>query len=125
MNVASPHYLLFPTWRTRPAGRWRFVLRVDGSFRLDAEDVERGGRWGALELLAVVRGLEALDQPSRVTLITTSKYVREGIRHGVMESHETTGDGNDLGRWFGSKSGSMAAQVGPRNAVSQDRLPVF
>jgi hypothetical protein len=29
-----------------------------------------------------------LDQPSRVTLITTSKYVREGIRHGVMEWRE-------------------------------------
>jgi hypothetical protein len=61
---------------------------VDGSFRLDAEDVEPQTVGERLELLAVVRGLEALDQPSRVTLITTSKYVREGIRHGVMEWRE-------------------------------------
>jgi hypothetical protein len=31
------------------------------------------------ELLAVVRGLEALDQPSRVTLVTRSRYVSRGI----------------------------------------------
>jgi ribonuclease HI len=90
MNVASPHYLLFPDVADEAQqGRWRFVLRaVDGSFRLDAEDVEPQTVGERLELLAVVRGLEALDQPSRVTLITTSKYVREGIRHGVMEWRE-------------------------------------
>ena len=90
MNVASPHYLLFPDVADEAQqGHWRFVLRaVDGSFRLDAEDVEPQTVGERLELLAVVRGLEALDQPSRVTLITTSKYVREGIRHGVMEWRE-------------------------------------
>ena len=31
------------------------------------------------ELLAVVRGLEALQQPSRVTLVTPSRYVARGI----------------------------------------------
>jgi ribonuclease HI len=36
-----------------------------------------------LQLLAVVRGLEALEQPSRVTLITHSRYVDRGIRNGI------------------------------------------
>jgi len=67
-------------------GRWRFVLRsVDGAFRLEADDVEPQARGQRLELLTVVRGLEALDRPSRVTLITGSSYVREGMRTGVAE----------------------------------------
>ena len=36
-----------------------------------------------LDLLAVVRGLEALDQPSRVTLVTASGYVHRGLRFGL------------------------------------------
>jgi len=48
----------------------------------DQEPEVQGER---LELLTVVRGLEALDQPSRVTLMTSSKYVREGIRYGLSE----------------------------------------
>jgi len=38
-----------------------------------------------LELLAVVRGLEALDGPTRVTLVTKSRYVSRGIRSGLAE----------------------------------------
>jgi hypothetical protein len=38
-----------------------------------------------LELLAVVRGLEALDGPARVTLVTRSRYVSRGIRFGITE----------------------------------------
>jgi hypothetical protein len=38
-----------------------------------------------LELLTVVRGLEALGQPSRVTLLTPSPAIREGIRFGLPE----------------------------------------
>ncbi len=38
-----------------------------------------------LELLAVVRGLEALDGPARVTLVTKSRYVSRGIRCGLTE----------------------------------------
>ncbi len=87
MNASSPHYLLFSDLGgDQEPGRWRFVLRsADGSFRLQADDVEPEVRGERLELLTVVRGLEALDQPSRVTLITGSTYVREGIRNGLGE----------------------------------------
>ncbi len=90
MNVSSPHYLLFPDVDGDGGnGRWRFVLRaVDGSSHLEAEDIESDTGCERLELLSIVRGLEALDQPSRVTLITTSNYVREGIRRGVIEWRE-------------------------------------
>ena len=50
-----------------------------------ADDVEPDTYGERLELLTVIRGLEALDQPSRVTVMTPSAYVREGIRYGVAE----------------------------------------
>lgn len=90
MNASGPSYLLFSD--AKPGldqGRWRFVLRhADGSQRLVAEDVEPGVQGERLELLTVVRGLESLEQPSRVTLMTTSSYVREGIRRGLAEWRE-------------------------------------
>ena len=85
-NVSAPHYLLFSQLADAEPGGWRFVLRCsDGSQRLEAHDVEPGLHGERLELLTVVRGLEALEQPSRVTLVTASTYVREGIRHGLSE----------------------------------------
>ncbi len=87
MNSSTPHYFLHSTLvGDRESGRWRFVLRaIDGSDHLEAEDVEAGTPRDRLELLVVVRGLEALGQPSRVTLMTPSTYVREGIRYGLSE----------------------------------------
>ncbi len=87
MNASAPHYLLFSDSRdAAEPSRWRFVLRSsDGSRHLVAEDIEPGTQGERLELLTVVRGLEALDQPSRVTLMTSSAYVREGIRYGLTE----------------------------------------
>ncbi len=90
-----PHYLLFSeaceAWSDphSPAGEgkaWRFVLeRVDGATRFEATDQEEPTDRARLELLAVVRGLEALDQPSRVTLITPSRYVSRGLRFGLEQ----------------------------------------
>ncbi|MEZ6112887.1 MAG: RNase H family protein [Pirellulaceae bacterium] len=95
MSVPAPHFLLFSESRctTRDhddpehdAGQWRFVLEsIDGREKLEAADDEPDTQGDRLELLAVVRGLEALDQPSRVTLITQSRYVSRGIRFGLAE----------------------------------------
>ena len=38
---------------------------------------------------AIVRGLEALDQPSRVTLFTASRYVARGLRFGLESWRES------------------------------------
>lgn len=96
MNAVSPHYLLFSESRgenhpgdASQRGRWRFVLEsLDGAERFEADDEEMGATGQRLELLAVVRGLEALDQPSRVTLVTSSNYVSRGIRFGLSEWRE-------------------------------------
>jgi len=101
MTVSAPHYLLFSESQTpRPAedghlarrngrGQWRFVLEtVDGKVRFEAADEEVESEEGRLALLAVVRGLEALEQPSRVTVVTTSRYVSRGFLFGLEEWRE-------------------------------------
>lgn len=97
MIPSTPHFRLFSESNAEDQpGRWRFRLqskRHGDSFSdesSEAETFEAGGtepdvRGERLELLCVVRGLEALDQPSRVTLITESAYVREGIRYGLEQ----------------------------------------
>ncbi len=90
MKTTAPHYLLFTEAKTvsEPSvgGRWRFVLEQIGTAtRFEEADFEPGVRGERLQLLAVVRGLEALEQASRVTLITSSKYVGRGIRRGLTQ----------------------------------------
>ncbi len=99
MTVPTPHFLLFSEARTRRAkaisnptadGVWHFVLEsVDGSEKLEAADAEpEASDPERLELLAVVRGLEALDQPSKVTLVTRSRSVTRGLRFGIDKWRE-------------------------------------
>ncbi len=98
MDFTKPHYLLFcdahvhnsAASDTEPVGgRWHFVLeRIDAAERLEASDGERSQPRDRLSLLAVVRGLEALEQPSQVTLVTTSRYVSRGLRYGLSEWRE-------------------------------------
>ncbi len=103
--VAQPHYLLFcdthhndvqqatsaPSVHTgNGSGRWHFVLeRLDGPERLEAADSEAAVNRERLALLSVVRGLEALEQPSQVTLVTTSRYVSRGLRYGLNTWRES------------------------------------
>jgi ribonuclease HI len=87
MNPPTPHYLLrSEASRIAGLGRWRFVLRpLDGSADITAADVEPD-IWGErLDLLTVVRALESLDQPSRVTLIRCTRYVEQGVQYGLAE----------------------------------------
>jgi ribonuclease HI len=87
MSIPAPHFLLFSEARGKKRqGEWRFVLQAaDGSATLEASDAEPDTGGERLELLAVIRGLEALDQPSHVTLFTPSKYVSRGIAYGLEE----------------------------------------
>jgi ribonuclease HI len=58
---------------------------VDGSEQFEATDDEPEAQGERLELLALVRGLEALPRPARVTLVTPSKYVNRGLAYGLEE----------------------------------------
>jgi ribonuclease HI len=108
MSPSTPHYLLFSESSYPSSNRanlpdqdggWRFVLEaVDGSATMEASDREQGVSISRLDLLAVVRGLEALPQPSRVTLVTTSRYVSRGLRFGLAEWRENGWQWEDFGR---------------------------
>src|SRR5205085_10381837 len=82
-----PHFLLFAEARVEgQQGTWRFVLaRVGSSQSLSAIDVEPVSSHERLELLALVRGLEAIDEPARVTLVTNSRYVSRGLTRGLAD----------------------------------------
>ncbi|MFK7737524.1 MAG: hypothetical protein AB8B50_15930 [Pirellulaceae bacterium] len=103
--IAQPSYLLFSDiGKSRQgasfvgdesqAGRWKFVLEHLGGpvgelpERFEASDRERGATPDRLALMAVVRGLEALEQPSRVKLVTTHRYVERGLRYGLPSWRE-------------------------------------
>ena len=88
MSNKLPHFLLLTETHCDPhdraaGGRWRFVLdSMSTDQRTEVSEVEPDV-WGErLELLSVVRGVEALEQPSKLTLISSSAYVSKRIRHG-------------------------------------------
>lgn len=89
--MSLPHYLLHAeTDRSgHGAPNWKFTLQsAAGGNQLTATDTESDTRRSRLELLAVVRGLEALDRPARVTLVTRSGYVTRGIRRQLNHWRE-------------------------------------
>jgi hypothetical protein len=91
MQAPRPHYLLLTdsNGRTCQAGRWRFVLQPTGAGeRIFASDVEPEADDMRLALLGVVRGLEALDGASRVTLLVANRFVRRGIRRDLAQWRE-------------------------------------
>ncbi len=87
MNVTTPHYLAYVrSGEDDSRGRWGFELRrSDGAERIEASDVEPKVSGTRLDLLALVRALESLDQPSRVTFIGLRPEIERGIRYGLAE----------------------------------------
>jgi ribonuclease HI len=114
MVRTQPHFLLFSQADvTRQAtGRWHFILEsVDGETTIEASDEEPGLRKERLELLAVVRGLEALDQPSRVTLVTSSQRITRGFRSGLEEWRNCRWRWERDGRWVPIKNRDLWQRV--------------
>lgn len=87
--MAAPHeYLLFTEALRHSSGRmmWRFLLLRAGSDETTSAselvDEESAAR---TELLAVVRGLEAIDGPANVRLFTSSQYIQRGFSRGLAQ----------------------------------------
>ena len=109
MIALTPHYVLsLEVSRTGDSGRWRFSLRTpDGREHLEVADVEPEARGERLELLTVVRALETLDQPSQVTLVGCSQYVRNGMRYGLPEWRSNGWRWEFFGQMLPVKSGDL------------------
>ena len=61
-------------------GGWAFILRHPASGKqIERSGAERATTNNRMELLAVIRGLEALKRPTRVELVTDSEYVGKGL----------------------------------------------
>lgn len=87
LNSNKPHYLLFvETTGSENTGQWKFTLKeADGRAQYQVADVEPGVSGERLDLLTIIRALESLDQPSRVTLTSYSSYIRQGIYYSITE----------------------------------------
>jgi ribonuclease HI len=109
MKLPAPHYLLFSEAdATDGSGRWRFLLRNgDGSRQFEAADVEPGVQGERLDLLTIVRALESLDQPSCVTVIGCSRYVRQGMQYGLSEWRDNGWRWESFGQLVPIKNGDL------------------
>ncbi len=89
-QLAVPRYqLTLEVGRGGNPHAWRFVLQPsDGHRVLAIEDHEPDVCGEQLELLTLIRGLEALDQPSAVTVYGCHRYLRHGIAYGLPEWRE-------------------------------------
>ena len=88
LTAPQSHYLLFAeaTIDNAERGTWRFVLEPVGAGEgFSATDSEAAECAERLELLAVVRGLEAIDTSAKVTLVTKSRYVSRGLKRGLAD----------------------------------------
>ncbi len=99
MAVRKPHFLMFcdstasqnssATAVAPVRCKWRCVLdNLENQNRIELTDSEAVVAPERGSLIAVVRGLEALEQPSSVTLVTSSPYVNKGLRYGLKEWRE-------------------------------------
>jgi ribonuclease HI len=89
INTDLPHCLLFvdtidDTDSHNPWPRWSFRLQIAGEGEtVSASDCESGVAGERLLLFGLVRGLEAIEQPSRVSVISPSRSLRRGLEHGI------------------------------------------
>jgi ribonuclease HI len=83
----KPHYFLYvDTARDNGSGQWQFTLKhANGTNQFRVSDMEPGVTGERLELLTIVRALESLDQPSRITLNSCDSYIRQGIQYNIYE----------------------------------------
>ncbi len=62
-------------------GGWAFILRCEKTQKeLERSDGQPESTNNQMELLAVIRGLEALGEPCEVTLYADSTYVLQGMK---------------------------------------------
>jgi len=86
-------------------GGWAFILR---HLPTDHEKIDSGGQLNTtnnqMELLAVIRGLEALKRSCRVELFTDSVYVGKGLKEWMPKWKRNDWQRRDGKRWVPVKN---------------------
>lgn len=121
MSITAPHYLLLSEThsdQSNLAGGWSFVLeRIDGAGRIEVADQEPDVRGERLKLLAVVRGLEAIEEPSQVTLITPHRFIGRGIRKGLSAWKENDWQWERFGAMTEIKNADLWRRIDRAKAI--------
>jgi hypothetical protein len=87
--AAHPRYRLTSHAVEHPVPCWQFFWEdLNAGRRFEASDCEPGAGHERLDLLALVRGLESIEGPSRLSLLTTSRYVHQGLVYGLNDWRE-------------------------------------
>jgi ribonuclease HI len=124
MSVPTPHFRLvseataYAEAGVEPLGRWRFALQgPDGQTHLEAEDDEPESSTERLQLLAIVRGLESLDEPARVTLVSAGRSISRGVRYGVAQWRENDWQWERYGKLTPVKNGDLWRRIDRAMAI--------
>jgi len=93
-------------------GGWAFLLRHPPSGKeLERSGAERETTNNRMELIAVIRGLEALKRPTTVELVTDSEYVGKGISEWLPKWKRNGWRRRERGRWAEIKNESLWRQL--------------
>lgn len=86
-------------------GGWAFILRCNRSGKeLERSDGEPMTTNNRMELMAVIRGLEALKEPCDVTLFADSSYVLQGMSNWMKGWKQRDWKRKDGSRWVPVKN---------------------
>ncbi len=92
-------YRLYCESSRETPGYWRFLLTApEQAYRLEASDFEPEMSAERCELLAILRGLEAIAHRAEITLVTSSRYAQQGIRHGLSQWRDSNWSWEHFGR---------------------------
>jgi ribonuclease HI len=93
-------------------GYWQFLLTApEQAYRLEVRDCEAGMDPQRCQLLAILRGLEAIPHRAEVTLVTDSRYVQQGLRHGLGQWRENDWKWEHFGRMVPVKHGDLWQRI--------------
>jgi len=93
-------------------GGWAFLLRHEASGKtLERFGAERETTNNRMELVAVVRGLEALKRPVTIELVTDSAYVGKGLAEWLPKWKANGWRRRERDRWVEIKNEDLWRQL--------------
>jgi ribonuclease HI len=101
-------------------GGWAFVLRHLASGKeLERSGAERDTTNNRMELLAVIEGLQQLNRPCRVELLTDSVYVGKGLTEWIGKWKANDWQRKEGKRWVPVKNDDLWRQLDALAATHQ------